>query len=144
MTRFPSVTAERTSTTKQIWCLPEGKTANVYNEPCPSRQALDRIADKWSTLITGGLSDGTKRFSELQRMIPGISQKMLTQSLRSLERDGLVERRQHPTIPPKVEYTLTPLGVSLQEVHATVRSWAESHIEEIETARLSYQARVVS
>ncbi len=126
---------------KLVWCLPVGVSANVYHEPCPSRQALDRIADKWSTLITGALSEGTLRFSELRRAIPGISQKMLTQTLRSLERDGLVERRQYPTIPPRVEYTLTSLGEGLEELHAAIRAWAEAHIEAIETARMRYAER---
>ncbi len=118
-----------------VWCLPVGVSANVYHEVCPSRQALDRIADKWTTLITGALSEGTLRFGELRRAIPGVSPKMLTQTLRSLERDGLIERRQYPTIPPRVEYTLTPLGDGLEELHARIRAWAESHIEEIETSR---------
>ena len=86
-------------------------------------------------MITGALSEGTLRFSELRRAIPGVSPKMLTQTLRSLERDGLIERRQYPTIPPRVEYTLTPLGEGLEELHAGIRAWAEAHIEEIETSR---------
>lgn len=125
-------------TNPTVWCLPEGVAANVYDQRCPSRQALDRIGDKWTTLITGALSEGTLRFSELRRAIPGVSQKMLTQTLRSLERDGLVDRRQYPTIPPRVEYTLTSLGTGLEGLHAQVRAWAEANIEAIETARLHY------
>lgn len=124
-----------------MWCLPKGVAADVYQEPCPSRQVLDRIADKWTTLVTGSLSTGTQRFSQLKRAIPGISQKMLTQTLRSLERDGLVERHQYPTIPPKVEYRLTSLGRGLEGLHAQIRAWAELHVEEIETNRRRYEAR---
>lgn len=127
--------------TPATWCLPDGVSANVYDERCPSRQALDRIGDKWTTLVTGALSSGTLRFSELRRAIPGVSQKMLTQTLRSLERDGLVERVQYPTIPPRVEYTLTRLGRGLEDLHAAIRAWAEANIEEIETARLRYHDR---
>lgn len=128
-------------TKSKVWCLPAGVSANVYDERCPSRQALDRIGDKWTTLITGALSTGTLRFSELRRTIPGVSPKMLTQTLRSLERDGLVERRQYPTIPPRVEYTLTSLGTGLEQLHASIRVWAEANIEAIETARLRYVER---
>lgn len=134
-------TRPRPKSSAKVWCLPVGISANVYNEPCPSRQALDRIADKWTTLITGALSEETLRFSELQRAIPGVSQKMLTQTLRSLERDGLIQRRQYETIPPKVTYTLTDLGKGLEKLHAQIRDWAENNIEEIETSRLRYEQR---
>jgi len=90
---------------------------------CPSRLVLDRIADKWTALIIQVLAHGTKRYAALQREIGGISQKMLTQTLRSLERDGLVQRRVHPVVPPKVEYSLTRLGRTLIEpLHALCRS----------------------
>ncbi len=128
-------------TNSTVWRLPEGVAANVYDQRCASRQALDRIGDKWTTLITGALSAGTLRFSELRRAVPGVSQKMLTQTLRSLERDGLVERRQHLTIPPRVEYTLTALGAGLEGLHLQIRTWAEANIEAIETARLQYAER---
>lgn len=126
---------------RTTWCLPRGVSANVYNEPCPSRQVLDRIADKWSMLVTGALSQQTQRFGGLRREVPGISAKMLTATLRGLEQDGLVHRRQYPTIPPKVEYSLTPLGHSLEHVHGLVRQWAEANVEAIETARLRYADR---
>lgn len=121
------------------WCLPAGVEADVYDERCPSRGALDRLADKWSTLVTGALSTGSRRFGELSRAIAGISPKMLTQTLRSLERDGMLTRTQHATIPPQVEYELTALGQSLEALHQRVRTWAEQHVEEIETARLQYE-----
>jgi DNA-binding HxlR family transcriptional regulator len=115
--------------------LPDGRPADVYSAPCPSRAALDRIADKWTALIVGSLSTGTKRFSELRTAIDGISEKMLTQTLRSLERDGLVSRTAHPTVPPRVEYRLTDLGLTLREPLAAVRDWAERHINEVDAAR---------
>ena len=108
---------------------------DVLNEQCPSRALLDRIADKWTTLVVHALSEGTLRYSELQREIGGISQKMLTQTLRSLEHDGLVERRVYPVVPPMVEYSLTPLGRSLEEPLAAICKWAERHLPAMLEAR---------
>jgi len=88
-------------------------TPNVLDHACPSQQALALIADKWTALVIYALSSGTLRFSELQRTVGGISQKMLTQVLRGLERDGLVLRVVFPEVPPRTEYTLTPLGRTL-------------------------------
>lgn len=110
----------------------------MYSAPCPSRQVLDRIADKWTALIVGCLSTGTKRYSELRAAIDGVSEKMLTQTLRGLERDGMVARTVHPTVPPKVEYTLTELGHTLTAPLAVIRDWAEAHINEIIEARTRY------
>jgi DNA-binding HxlR family transcriptional regulator len=118
--------------------LPDGKPADVYSAPCPSRAALDRIADKWTVLIVVALSDGPRRYSELRAAIDGVSEKMLTQTLRSLERDGLVERTVHPTVPPKVEYRLTELGQTLQAPLNAVRDWAELYINAVEAARVQY------
>ncbi|KAA2255222.1 helix-turn-helix transcriptional regulator [Solihabitans fulvus] len=115
--------------------LPDGHPANVYSAPCPSRAALDRIADKWTALLVGALATGTKRFGELRAEVDGISEKMLTQTLRSLERDGLVLRRAHPVVPPHVDYELTELGRTLERPLAAVRTWAERYINEVETAR---------
>ena len=111
---------------------------NVYEADCPTRQVLDRIADKWTTLIFSLLEIRPKRFSELQRGIGGISQKMLTQTLRGLERDGLVLRTIYPEIPPHVEYALTPLGKTLCDPIAAIQRWAENHIEEVIAAQNSY------
>ena len=108
---------------------------NVYSAKCPTRQALDRIADKWTALIFGLLAERTHRFGELRRGVEGISHKVLTQTLRSLERDGLVHREPIPTVPPSVEYSLTPLGRTLAEPLAAIRAWAERHIEQIEASR---------
>lgn len=118
--------------------LPDGHLANVYSAACPSRQALDRLADKWSVLIVGALEAGPSRFGELRRAVDGISEKMLAQTLRSLERDGLVVRREATPRPLSVEYSLTPLGQTLGEPMAGIRRWAEAHIAEVELARLSH------
>ncbi|MCX4748393.1 helix-turn-helix transcriptional regulator [Kitasatospora sp. NBC_01287] len=120
--------------------LPDGHRADVYSAPCPSRAALDRIADKWTALLVGSLATGTKRFSELREEVGGISEKMLTQTLRSLERDGLVVRRVYPVVPPRVEYRLTTLGQTLDAPLAAVRDWAERYINEVEEARLRYDS----
>ena len=101
---------------------------DVLNEACPSRAVLDRIADKWTALIIHALGDGTLRYGELQRRVGGITQKMLTQTLRSLENDGLVERRVYPVVPPMVEYSLTSLGRSLEEPLSAICKWAERHL----------------
>jgi DNA-binding HxlR family transcriptional regulator len=108
---------------------------NVYAAQCPTRKALDRIADKWTALIVGLLGERTHRFGELRRSIDGISHKVLTHTLRSLERDGLVHREPLPTVPPTVEYSLTPLGATLVGPLAAIRDWAEEHIEELQAAR---------
>ncbi|MEV6929805.1 helix-turn-helix domain-containing protein [Dactylosporangium sp. NPDC051485] len=110
-------------------------------EDCEVRQILDRIADKWSLLVIALLDRRSLRFTELRRMIEGISQRMLTRTLRHLERDGLVTRTVHPTVPPRVDYELTPLGATL---HTTIRSlvtWTETHQNEIAAARAAYDKR---
>ena len=114
---------------------------NLYHSDCPTRQVLDRIADKWTTLILGLLEVGPQRFSALQRGIGGISQKMLTQTLRGLERDGLVQRTIYPEVPPRVEYQLTPLGETLCGPIAAIQHWAENHIEEVIMAQNEYDSR---
>jgi DNA-binding HxlR family transcriptional regulator len=114
---------------------------NVLKQLCPTRQVLSRVADKWTMLVITSLTDReSMRFSELRREIEGVSQKMLTQTLRGLERDGLVTRTVYPTVPVTVEYALTPLGVSLAEAVAGVRHWAYRNIGEIESARAGYDA----
>ncbi|HUN05682.1 MAG TPA: helix-turn-helix domain-containing protein [Aggregatilineales bacterium] len=119
-----------------------GQYSQAYAADCPVRQALDRLGDKWTTLIIGMLEDGPKRFSDLRRGISGISQKMLTQTLRSLERDGLVTRTLYPEVPPRVEYALTPLGKTLCEPIAAIIRWTEAHIDEVVTAQRRYDAAV--
>ena len=121
---------------------------------CPSRQLLDRISDKWVTLILCALGgDGPRltdadepgrprplRYSELARSIAGVSQKMLTQTLRSLERDGLLTRTVTPTVPVTVTYELTDLGLSLHRMARGLRSWAEAHMDDVLVHRSSYDA----
>ena len=114
---------------------------DVYAATCPSRQALDRIADRWTTLIIGQLAERPHRFGELRRAVDGISQKMLTQTLRGLERDGLVSRRVLPTTPVAVEYALTPLGETLIAPMAAIHAWAEAHVPEMLAARRAYEAQ---
>ncbi|MFF0862812.1 winged helix-turn-helix transcriptional regulator [Nonomuraea sp. NPDC003560] len=113
-------------------------------EDCEVRQILDRIADKWSLQVIALLDRRSLRFTELRRMIDGVSQRMLTRTLRHLERDGLVSRTVHPTVPPRVDYALTPLGGTL---HATIRAlvtWTEEHQSEIATARAAYDVRMAA
>jgi DNA-binding HxlR family transcriptional regulator len=112
-----------------------GPPYDVYAATCPTREALDRIADKWTALIVGMLAQRPHRFSALLRGIGGVSQKMLTQTLRSLERDGLVRRVVKPTVPVTVEYSLTATGRTLVMPLEAIRTWAEQHIEEVLAAR---------
>jgi DNA-binding HxlR family transcriptional regulator len=117
------------------------RKGDVLNPNCPSRQVLERIGEKWSTLVIRVLHEGTLRYSDLQRRIGGVSQKMLTQTLRSLERDGLVERRVYPVVPPRVEYSLTPLGRTLVEPLDAICRWAERHLPEMLQARARNQRK---
>ena len=117
---------------------------NVYNERCPTRLVLDRIADKWTVMIVGQLAKRTLRFGEIRRAVGGISQKMLTQALRGLERDGLVSRRIYPEVPPRVEYALTALGRTLTGVLEQIRGWSEQNIETVLAAQKAYDSRTES
>ena len=108
---------------------------DVFSSRCTSREILDLIADKWSVLVLGALMGGTLRHAELRRKIEGISQKMLTQTLRHLERNGLVRREIYPEVPPRVEYSLTDLGDTLAVPISVLTGWAEAHIDEISAAR---------
>ncbi|HEY8474127.1 MAG TPA: helix-turn-helix domain-containing protein [Natronosporangium sp.] len=105
-----------------------------------ARQILDRVGDKWSLVVVHQLGTATKRFTELKREIPGISQRMLTATLRMLERDGLVARTVHPVVPPRVDYALTPLGLSLLGTVCSLVGWAYTNAEAIEKARAAYDA----
>ena len=98
---------------------------------CPSRQLLDRISDKWVTLVLCALGDGPMRYSELSRLIAGVSQKMLTQTLRNLEHDGLLTRTATLTVPVTVTYELTDLGLSLRQAVRGIKAWAETHMDEV-------------
>lgn len=111
---------------------------DVLAAACPTRQVVFRLGEKWTLLVLYALGLGPHRFGELQRVVEGISQRMLTQTLRNLQRDGLVHRAAAATIPPQVTYTLTPLGESLSEAIAQIRSWAYSNIDAVESARADY------
>jgi DNA-binding HxlR family transcriptional regulator len=111
---------------------------NVFDSHCPTRQVLDVIADKWTVLIIRRLADGTLRFAQLRRTVDGISQKVLTNILRSLERDGIVTRRIYASVPQKVEYSLTTLGRSLCNLVDGICGWAEANIEQVQAAREVY------
>jgi len=111
---------------------------NVLNAQCPTRQALDLIADKWTALLIYLLSRGKQRYGDLHRQVGGISQKMLTQTLRKLERDGLVSRHVFPEVPPRTEYELTVLGHTLIEPLTALCEWAGVHLAELDVARKRY------
>jgi DNA-binding HxlR family transcriptional regulator len=128
---------------------------DAFLAACPSRKLLDRISDKWVTLVLAALgSDGSHqpvancagqpgpmRYSELSRLLAGVSQKMLTQTLRSLERDGLITRTATPTVPVTVTYELTDLGLSLQHMMRGLKTWAEMHMDDVLASRARYDAR---
>jgi len=114
---------------------------DVLAAACPTRQVVNRIGDRWSLLVLYALERGTLRFQELRRAVDGVSQKMLTQTLRVLEREGLVRRQVFASVPPRVEYALTPLGRSLSGPIAEIRAWAYGHMDEIERARADFDGR---
>lgn len=115
-----------------------GESASPYRADCPTRRILDRIGDRWTVLIVGVLWDDSARFSELRRRIEGISQKMLTQTLRGLERDGLVRRTVHPEVPVHVEYALTEAGRTLREPLRALETWATTHLGDVSASQQAY------
>ncbi|PWI17353.1 transcriptional regulator [Streptomyces sp. Act143] len=114
---------------------------DAFIRGCPTNQLLDRLSDKWVSLVVSALAAGTMRYSDLGRKIAGVSPKMLTQTLRSLERDGILARTVTPSVPVRVDYELTPLGHSLALLLTAVKDWAETHIEEVHEARERYDAQ---
>jgi DNA-binding HxlR family transcriptional regulator len=112
--------------------------ADPYRAQCPTRMILDRIADKWTVLVLGLLSDHPRRFNQIRREIEGLTQKMLSQTLKALERNGMVSRKVTPTVPISVEYAITPLGGTLAATVDGLRLWAEAHIEDVVTAQKRY------
>ena len=113
---------------------------NVFRRQCPSRAVFDLIGERWTSLVLLALRPGTLRFAALRRLIEGISQKMLTQTLRELERDGLVRRQAFATVPVTVEYSLTPLGESLCQVIESLRAWAYANAAALAQARTSFSS----
>ncbi|MGW6144776.1 winged helix-turn-helix transcriptional regulator [Streptomyces sp. NPDC055144] len=113
---------------------------DLFSPACPTRKLLDRIGTKWISMAVKVLAEeaGELRFSQMQRQMAGISQKMLSVTLQGMVRDGLVSRRVEPVVPPRVFYRLTPLGLSLEEPLAALREWAEVHMPEIDHANQRY------
>jgi DNA-binding HxlR family transcriptional regulator len=118
--------------------------ADVYAKDCASRQLLDRIGDTWSVLIVVSLADGPLRYSQLAVRIDGVSPKMLTQTLRALERDGLISRTVFPVVPPRVDYELTALGGDLLDLVRALTVWSEQHISDVLAARDAYDTRAAA
>lgn len=116
------------------------RQTDELNAACPIRDVLDRVGDKWSSLVLLSLKEGPKRFGVLRREIEDISQRMLTETLRHLQRDGFISRRVIPVTPPQVEYALTPMGQSLQQELGTLAKWASAHHGAIRAARASFDA----
>jgi DNA-binding HxlR family transcriptional regulator len=108
--------------------------ASCFNAMCRSRAILNHVTGRWGGLVLGALGAGTRRYSELRRQIDGISEKMLAQTLRDLERDGLVTRRQYPTVPPRVDYTLTPAGAEVAARLVSLMSWIEANVAVVQAA----------
>ena len=111
---------------------------DAFDPECPTRVVLDRIGDKWTVLVIGALEDGSLRFTELRARIGGVAPKVLTQTLRAMERDGLLTRTVHAQVPPRVDYELTPLGASLTAPIQALTDWAETHLTQILAARAGY------
>lgn len=128
-------------TTSTIPAHAEHPELDPYRAGCPSRRVLDRIGDRWTVLVVGALGVQTLRFSELRRQIQGISQKMLTQTLRGLERDGLVVRTAYLEVPTRVEYHLTDAGSSLLAPLRALEQWSIDHFAGVSAARADYDAR---
>lgn len=118
-----------------------GSAYDVYAKDCPARLVLNRLADKWALLIVSLLGTGPLRFNQLRREIEGVSQKALSQTLRRLERDGLIDRKAFPTVPVTVEYSLTQLGQTLAIAFQPLAGWAEAHIEGVLEAQRRYDER---
>ncbi|MFI0740269.1 winged helix-turn-helix transcriptional regulator [Streptomyces sp. NPDC021100] len=113
---------------------------DAYLAECPARQLLDRIGDKWVSLVVNALAEGPQRYSDLARRLVSVSQKMLTQTLRNLERDGLLTRTVTPAVPVRVDYALTPLGETLVPLMRAIKAWAESNMDDVLAARARFDA----
>ena len=139
--------AARATRSRKSTAAPPPPPPGIEHTPanCRAREMIVRVADKWSMYVIHVLADvGTVRFSELRRRIDGVSQRMLTVTLRGLERDGLVRRTMHPEVPPRVEYELTPLGATLRELVNGLIAWSGAHLAEVDAARARYDERAKS
>ena len=144
---MPATRTARPTRVRKSATPPPPPPAEIVHTPanCRAREMIVRVADKWSMYVIHVLADaGTVRFSELRRRIDGVSQRMLTVTLRGLERDGLVRRTMHPEVPPRVEYELTPLGATLRELVNGLIAWSGAHLAEVDAARARYDARARS
>ncbi|WP_370350773.1 winged helix-turn-helix transcriptional regulator [Catenulispora sp. EB89] len=127
---------------ESVATVTEAPAYDPFAQGCPSRDLLDRIGDKWSILVLGALGqNGRSRFTDLRKRLAGVSEKMLTQTLRALERDGLVLRTVYPEVPVRVEYELTPLGVTLRGPVKALTEWSLEHTTEVLAAREDYDGR---
>jgi DNA-binding HxlR family transcriptional regulator len=115
---------------------------DAFDPDCPTRLVLDRIGDKWTVLVVAALSTGTLRFTELRARVGSVAPKVLTQTLRALERDGVLTRTVYAQVPPRVEYRLTDLGHSLAAPIAAIQDWAESHVSQVLAARENYDMTI--
>jgi len=121
----------------------EAEWRATYRRGCPSRTVIEVLANKWALYVLGALRryESPVRFNELRRLLDGITQKMLTQTLKALERDGLITRTVYPTVPPRVEYALTALGVGVGDLTNAIGDWSVANVAEIRAARVAYDAR---
>jgi DNA-binding HxlR family transcriptional regulator len=150
-TRAKSRGAARSASARPAAAAPTAVPAVVSTAPtgiehtattCRAREMIDRVADKWSMYVIHVLARASPlRFSELRRRVDGVSQRMLTVTLRGLERDGLVRRTMYPEVPPRVEYALTPLGATLREIVHALIDWSEAHLQAVDAARARYDAQ---
>jgi DNA-binding HxlR family transcriptional regulator len=118
------------------------RRGNAFDPECPTRIVLDRVGDKWTVLVVSALAHDTLRFSALRARVGGVAPKVLTQTLRALERDGILTRKVYAEVPPRVEYSLTRLGRSLAAPIDAIQEWAETHVAAVLTARDKYDDRV--
>jgi DNA-binding HxlR family transcriptional regulator len=118
----------------------EVERGDCYSADCPARQVLGHVTGRWGGLVLGALTHGTRRYSELRARIEGISEKMLAQTLRDLERDGLVLRRQYPAVPPRVDYTLTPGGMEVAQRVESLIGWLQDHVHELVAAQQLHES----
>ncbi len=122
----------------------EIERGDCYSAACPAREVLGHVTGRWGGLVLGALTRGTRRYSELRARIDGISEKMLAQTLRDLERDGLVLRRQFPTVPPRVDYTLTPGGMEVAQRVESLIGWLQDHVHELVAAQQQHESNALA